>query len=256
MKLKDILKQIENVQIDIGTSVPMICGGTVRDKYLKDLSKISDLDITTGDKSIHFLGEEVFKLFSKNYNIVRKIMDDGHSSIYMGNLKIDFSSNFVVDGIEKFLYNKNIQNPTPIQKEMFSRDFTCNSLLLDFDLKTIIDPTEEGLEDIDKKIIKTCLDPNTTLISNKNRVVRSIYLATKLDFDIDKSIIEYVSKNPQSVNISSRKSLIEKLDLSFGYDADKTVFYIEKMNLWNYIPITDKLYPYYMKKFKGQNVSK
>jgi hypothetical protein len=257
MKLKELLSEIKLVQADIGCSEPYICGGAPRDKYLDRLDNLSDLDITTGDKSIDYLSEELYKRLSKKYNVFRKIMNDGHSSIYLGNIKIDFSSNFNSPNIDNILAKMGITNPTEMQKEIFSRDFTCNSLLLPFTLDKIIDPTKRGFEDINNKIIKTCLSPEITLIANKNRVIRAIYLACKLNFNIDPSIIEYVKNNPNSVKISTVKSLSEKLNESFKYDSEKASKYLTEMGLWNYIPITDLVYPYYMKHVKEEtNVTK
>lgn len=245
MKLQELLQQIKNVQERIKASEPFICGGTCRDKYMMKPGNIKDIDITTGDCTVDYISQEFAIEFSKKYNIVRKIMEDGHSSIFIGNLKVDFSSNFIVPNIEKLL---KIKNPTNLQKEIFSRDFTCNALLLTFNLKDILDLTGMGLKDIDNKIIKTCLNPNITLISNKNRVIRAIYLAVKLDFDIDKSIIDFVRNNPDSVRISTEKSLNEKLDFIFKKDPDKANFYLNKMGIWNYVPITKLMYPYFKKK--------
>lgn len=257
MKLRDLLSEIKRVQLEIGASDPYICGGAPRDRYLNNLNNISDLDITTGDKTVDYLSQQFYSSLNKKYNIVRKIMSDGHSSIYVGNLKIDFSSNFNVPNIDNFLKQRGITKPTDMQREIYSRDFTCNALLMTFDLSKVLDPTNTGLKDIKDKKIKTCLAPEITLTTNKNRVVRSIYLACKLGFDIDNSIIEFVRKNPDSINISTAKSLAEKLNDAFDKDADRASFLITKMNLWNYIPVTEKMYPYYIKNVKGKaNVSK
>lgn len=242
---------MKEVQQKIGASEPYICGGTPRDRYLKHLERISDLDITTGDKTVDYLSQEYAIVLKRQFNIERKSMPDGHSTIFIGNLKMDFSSNFNVPGIENILKNMGIVNPTDMQKEMFSRDFTCNSLLLALDLKNVVDPTNRGFKDIDDRKIKTCLSPDITLSTNRNRVIRSIYLACKLGFDIDESIVKFVQKNPQSVKISTEKVLTEKLNDAFKWDADKAVFYLNKMDLWNYVPITEIMYPYYKKNIKG-----
>jgi poly(A) polymerase len=251
MKLRELLQKMEVVQKKIGSSIPYICGGTPRDKYLKRLDRISDLDITTGDKTVDFLSQEFANSLRKDFNITRKVMDDGHSTIYVGNLKMDFSSNFLVPGIDKLLIDRGINKPTNMQRELFSRDFTCNALLLSLDLKNVIDPTNMGFQDIKNRKIKTCLSPEITLTSNRNRVIRSVYLASKLDFDVDESIISYVSQHPQSVQISSQKSLTEKINEAFTWDADKASYLLTKMNLWKYVPITEAAYPYYMKFGQG-----
>jgi tRNA nucleotidyltransferase/poly(A) polymerase len=248
MKLRQLLQEMKTVQEEIGASAPFICGGTPRDKYMGRLENIADLDITTGDKTVEYLSEEFFVKLRKRYNITRKTMEDGHSSIFVGQLKVDFSSNFMVHNIDYILQQMGMRNPTNMQREMFSRDFTCNSLLLTMDLKRILDPTKHGAQDIKDRKIKTCLSPEITLTANRNRVVRAIYLACKLDFNLDQAIVDYVSKNPQTVQISTPKSLTDKLNEAFSKDADKASYLISKMNLWNYIPITEQVYPYYAKK--------
>ena len=253
MKLRDLLSEMKDIQVQIGTSVPYICGGTPRDKYLNNIANMADLDITTGDKSVDYLSQELYNALSKKYKVLRKIMDDGHSSIYIGKFKVDFSSNYTVPNIDNFLKLQATRPITNMQREIFSRDFTCNALLMTLDLSKIIDITNRGFQDIKERKIKTCLSPDVTLISNKNRVIRAIYLACKLNFDIDESIIEFVKSNPESVKISSPKSLAEKLNLAFEKDADKASYLLTRMNLWNYVPITETVYPYYMKSVKGAN---
>jgi tRNA nucleotidyltransferase/poly(A) polymerase len=257
MKLRELLSKMKEVQERIGASEPYICGGTPRDRYLGHLENISDLDITTGDKSVDYLSQEFALQLRKQYNVTRKTMDDGHSTLFVGNLKMDFSSNFNAPSIDIILKNIGISHPTEMQKEMYSRDFTCNALLLSLDLKEMQDPTQKGFKDIKDKMIRTCLAPEITLTSNKNRVARAIYLATKLDFNVDKSIINYVSKHPDTVKISTEKSLTEKLNEAFSRDPDKASHLLTQMNLWNYVPISESMQPYYMKQVKGKiNVPK
>ena len=257
MKLRELLAEMKRVQEKIGSSKPYICGGTPRDKYMGKLENIADLDITTGDKTVDYLSQEFYLEFRKRYNVTRKTMEDGHSSIFIGSLKVDFSSNFMAHNIDYYLNQKGIEEPTNMQREMYSRDFTCNSLLLDLDLKKIHDPTGQGFVDIKARKVKTCLPASVTLTSNRNRVVRAIYLATKLDFDLDNDIIEYVRKNPQTVKISTEKTMTDKLNEAFTRDPDKAARLITQMGLWNYIPVTEKVYPYYVKHTQGKtNVAK
>ena len=243
---------MKSVQENIGASVPYICGGTPRDKYMGKLENVADIDITTGDKTVDYLSQEFYIEFRKKYNVTRKTMEDGHSSIFVGSLKVDFSSNFMVPNIDGELKKIGIAKPSNMQREMYSRDFTCNSLLLGVDLKQILDPTKRGFKDIKDKTIRTCLDPAITLTTNRNRVVRAIYLASKLDFDLDPAIIDFVTKNPQSVKISTEKSMTDKLNEAFTRNPERAAHLITKMGLWNLIPITEKVYPYYMKLGKGK----
>lgn len=250
MKLKELLNIMGTIASEREYSQPFICGGTPRDKYLKKLDNVNDLDITTGDKSVHLLAKDVSKVLGKQYQISSKVADDGHATVFIGDLKVDFSSNFITPGIDKFLIARGIKNPTNMQRELYSRDFTCNALLMSFDLKTIIDPINRGLKDIQNKKIVCCLDPSITLTSNKNRVVRAIYLAAKLGFDVDEKIINWVKKNPESIRLGSESSLTQKLNKALDYDPQKTLKLLTEMNLWNHIPITERLYPFYVKRLK------
>jgi hypothetical protein len=256
MKLRDLLQQMLGVQKKIGASIPYICGGTPRDRYMGHLENIADIDITTGDKTVEYLSQEFAIELRKKYNAKRTVANDGHSSIMLGTFKMDFSSNFNVPGIEQQLVKLGIQNPTDMQKEMFSRDFTCNALLLSFDLKNLMDPTHRGFQDIKKRLIRTCLNPEITLTTNKNRVIRAIYLAAKLDFDLDPSIITYVQQHPDVVKISTNKVMLEKLNEAFQRDADKASHLITQMGLWHHIPIPEIVQPYYQKFVAGTLATK
>lgn len=229
-------------------SQPFICGGTPRDKILGRLDKIEDLDITTGDESVKNLSREISIALSKQFSITTKVMDDGHSSIFIGGFKVDFSSNFNVPEIDSQLNKLGIKKPTAMQRELFSRDFTCNALLMTLDLKHIIDPTGNGLQDIKNKIIRTCLDPEVTLLTNKNRVVRAIYLAAKLNFDLHPDLMAWIKKNPGSIRFASDKTLAEKLNKAIMVNPTRTTYLLDQLGLWNQIPITKELYPYYIKR--------
>ncbi len=241
MTLKELLFLIGEIAKKNGISTPFICGGTPRDKILGRLDQMVDLDITTGDSSIVRLGQEVSRaLPGANY----KLMPDNHSQISLGKFKIDFSSNFKVLGIKMMLYKAGINNPTEMQCELYSRDFTCNALLLSLDLKNIFDPTGLGVKDIERKLIRTCLPAQLTLGSQHKRIVRVIYLAAKLNFEVDQEIIDWVKKNPQNFADAKSKYLSDKLQKAIDADKNKTIKLLDQMNLWKYIPPVPDLLPY------------
>ena len=248
MKLRDILALMYKIHVDRGVSLPYICGGTPRDKLLKILSEVSDLDITTGDKTIHNLASEFALDLKEKYTIKSKQMDDGHTSVFIGDFKVDFSSNFVVPHIDEFLHHKGINKPNDMEREMFSRDFTCNSLLMSLDLKKIKDPVKLGLEDIKKKVLRTCLDTDTTLRYNPNRIIRTVYLSAKLDFDVDPEILKWISEHKDLVRLSSDHYLIKNIDKAMAKNPERALYVINKTNLWDTIPVTDSLRPYLNKK--------
>lgn len=246
MKFKSLLTLINLIHKRYKTSKPFLCGGIPRDKYLKKINSISDIDITTGDETIKDLSLHTFNLLKSKYDVTRSIKLDGHSSIEFKNIKIDFSSNFIDPAVENYISKKINKKLNLLEKETFSRDFGCNALLLDFDLKNILDPTGLGIKDCNDKKIKTLVPPEITFRPTgptgiNNRMIRAIYLACKLDFTIDDSIVNFIAKKPQIIEMTERKTLAKKINSAYQIDPDKTVYYLNKMNLWNYIPINSML---------------
>lgn len=231
MKLGKLLSLIKAAAEKKGWSEPFLVGGLPRDKVLNNLSDLNDLDITTGDSDIYELADFLANKFGRNATY--KKMGDGHSSLYVDNLKFDFSSNFVIPNIESIV-GKTL---SALEQEMFSRDFTCNSLLLSLDLQTIEDPTDKGLLDIDNKILKTCVSPYITLGVDNRRIIRVIYLASKLNFSIDSNIIEYIRKNPSSIANISESFLSKKLNDALSYNKDYTIHLIKELQVAPYLPI-------------------
>jgi len=254
MRLRELLRIIQAVQEKAETSKIWLVGGVPRDRLLGRANDLSDLDFSTGDKTVHILAKEVAILLGKHFDIKTKIMDDGHISIFFGDIKLDFSSNFMVPNITEILNKMGIEHPTNIQKEFFSRDFTCNSLLMSLDLNKFLDPTRLGIQDIKQKIIRTCLSPEITLTSNKNRVIRAIYLAAKLGFEIEPLLMEWIKKHPDSIKFSTEHTLSEKLNKAMEYDPDRTTYLLDKMGLWQQIPISQEMYPYYRKRMAAEVV--
>jgi tRNA nucleotidyltransferase/poly(A) polymerase len=255
MKLKELLHLMENIAANGDISPIKICGGIPRDRLLGITpDKVSDLDITTGDKTIHNLAKEFSLELSKHYKIESKKMNDGHTSIFIGDFKVDFSSNFIVPGINIMLAKQGIKKSTDMQREMFSRDFTCNALLMSLDLKKIQDPTKRGIDDIKKRILKTCLPPEITLRSNPNRIIRVFYLAAKLDFNVDPEIIQWITDNKQYIKDLDPGYIKTNIDKGLDKNPERLVHLLDKTNIWDAISITDKLYPYYAKRSKTAQI--
>jgi hypothetical protein len=247
MKLIELLNFVKDCAVKTQSSIPYICGGLPRDKVLNRVDFISDIDLTTGDASVHALATEVAVQLSKKFNVKTKVMDDGHRTLFLDNIKMDFSSNYNEPNIDNILKGLNIAKPTDLQKEMYSRDFTCNALLMTVDLKSIKDITNNGMKDISNKIIKTNLSPEITLTTNKNRAIRAIYLASKLDFNLDEQLFNYIKNNPEIIKFSSEHTLIKKTNDAFINNPKKAFQLINDLNLWSVIPMTDIVKPFYKK---------
>jgi tRNA nucleotidyltransferase/poly(A) polymerase len=246
MKLKDLLTLISNVAKKENLSTPFIVGGIPRDKLANRLNSISDIDFTTGNADVHYLAKEIafeLKELKPNY----QVMNDGHARIILGDLKLDFSSNFIIPNAVKTLNSLGRSNLSNMELEIYSRDFTCNTLLLSLDLKDIKDLTQRGISDINKKLLRTCLPPELTLGLDHKRVVRVIYLAAKLGFTVDEYILNWIKLNPSTFSNVPIDYLSKKLLKSFSYNEQITSNLLSELNLWPYVPATDPLTPFIKK---------
>jgi tRNA nucleotidyltransferase/poly(A) polymerase len=232
--IKDVLLEVKRLAKDNGLSEPYIVGGLPRDKILNRINKVEDIDLTSGDESIHQLAELTAQKF--RVNPIR--FPDQHYQLYIEGIKYDFSSNYNSPDAAYFLEKAGIAKPTPMILELFSRDFTCNTLIIPLALRKIIDPTGLALDDIKKKIIRTALPPRITLRDDPKRVVRVIYLAAKLGFTVEKDIITWVRAHhdqiKQEVSVGFAK---RKLADATRADVKKTVQLMNAMDLWNVIGI-------------------
>jgi tRNA nucleotidyltransferase/poly(A) polymerase len=234
MKIRDILNQINKISQDIGTSKVYICGGIPRDKILNKLEKVSDIDLTTGDNTIKNLAKECSIKFA-GPNTTYKTMDDGHSKLIIDGVNFDFSSNYIIPNLKEYFESKN-ETKSSLDLEMYSRDFTCNSLLLDFDLETILDPLNRGISDIEGKMLKTCLDPSITLGVDNKRISRAIYLAAKLGFNLDPQVFNWIKENPEKIATPGNKYVSKRINKALFYNKEYTIQLLDDLGLWSYIP--------------------
>jgi tRNA nucleotidyltransferase/poly(A) polymerase len=234
MGVKEILFKIKELAKDNGLSEPYIVGGLPRDKILNRSRKVEDIDLTSGDESIHQLAE----LVSNEFKVAPMSFPDGHYQLHINNMKFDFSSNYNSPDVEYFLNKAGVEEPSKMLLELFSRDFTCNTLIIPLTLRKIIDPTGLALDDIKKKIIRTPLPPRITLRDDTKRVIRSIYLAAKLGFTVEPDIIKWAKMHPDRIREEVSQGFSKrKLADATRADAEKTIDLMTQMNLWNVVGV-------------------
>lgn len=173
-----------------------LVGGYVRDKLLGINSK--DIDICT-----NALPKDIHNLFNS-----------GKSNYGSVNIKTD---KFNID-ITTFRKDMNYVNRRPseviyidsLKEDLTRRDFTINAICMDKDDK-IIDLIN-GVEDINKRVIKMIGDPFVRLKEDPLRILRAIRFATILDFNLDPNLLEAIKENYRLVGTLSKMRIKEELD--------------------------------------------
>lgn len=239
MILADILRRLEQIAEANYIARPMFVGGIPRDIYLGlEKDKYNDLDITTNTYDIIRLGVT----FAEELGTSFLLFEDGHLSVNFDEYTYDFSSNFISNSVIEHL-NQELKITDNKFYEIYSRDFTINTLHKLFFSDDIIDPTGKGIDDCNRRIIRTICPPNITLKDNAKRAYRAIEFAARFGFEIDSEIISYIKDNLELFSIEKNPILKEGyvsllIDKAIEKDSERTIFYLLETGLFYNVPLT------------------
>ncbi|MBL7138465.1 MAG: HD domain-containing protein [Bacteroidales bacterium] len=187
-----------------------VIGGFVRDLLLKRDHK-QDIDIVVLGSGIDFahavaarLGGDIPVKFFKNF---------GTAMIRYKGWKVEFV------GARKESYRSNSRKPLvedgTLEDDQNRRDFTINAMALDLRAESfgnLINPFH-GREDLDRKLIRTPLDPDITFSDDPLRMMRAIRFATQLNFSIDPTCYRAISRNASRLDIVSPERITDELTM-------------------------------------------
>lgn len=198
-----------------------IAGGWVRDKILGKDSK--DVDITVeGGRGIELaekVAEAVGYKLDPNKDIYKA---KGTAKVTVptsaGNLLVEFVSarkeTYAPEG------HKPIDvKPGTIEDDVFRRDFTLNSLIVDIqdyhpnmtpeEFRSIVkDLTGKGLEDLDNKVLRTPLNPVQTFEDDPTRIARAIRFCAQKGFSLAPETEEAIKSGKSSSGEELRSMLM------------------------------------------------
>ncbi len=201
---KEIIRKLKNSGYE-----SYFVGGFVRDKILG--IKSNDIDITTSATP-----SEVETLFDNVKNTGKKF---GGVTVIIDEFKYEVTT-FRLEGTyhlhrypNEVVYSKNIV------EDLKRRDFTINALIMDENEK--IYDYFNGLEDIDKKVIRTINDPLERFNEDALRILRAFKFASKLGFKIDKNTLEAIKSLKKLVKTVSIERVMIELDKIMQGDNQK-----------------------------------
>ena len=202
-----LLKIIGNCADELNMPCYLI-GGFVRDKLLGRETK--DMDIVCVGDGI-MLAEKVAGKLGNNIP-VNVFKNFGTAQVKTPDIEIEFV------GARKESYEFSSRKPAvengTIEDDQNRRDFTINALAVSLnvnDFGLFIDPFH-GLEDLDNKILKTPLEPETTFSDDPLRMLRAIRFAAQLDFHIEEKTFEAISAFKERIKIVSAERISDELN--------------------------------------------
>ncbi len=203
-----IFKTVSQAAINISTDSYVI-GGFVRD-YILNRGEAKDIDIVAVGSGIE-LAKEVSKLLPGKPK-VSIFKTYGTAMLKTGGIELEFV------GARKESYSEESRNPAvedgTLQDDQNRRDFTINALALslnDSNFGELLDPFN-GIADLEKKIIKTPLNPDITYSDDPLRMLRAIRFATQLDFFIEEESLQSITKNAKRIKIISKERIIDEIN--------------------------------------------
>jgi poly(A) polymerase len=108
---------------------------------------------------------------------------------------------------DRLIYRDNTYG-TP-EEDAFRRDFTVNALFYDIANFSIIDYVG-GLRDLDEKVIRSIGEPDVRFLEDPVRMLRAVVLAARLEFTIEKPILESIAIHKHEIARSAPARLVEE----------------------------------------------
>ena len=207
-----IIQKIATAAKSLGFETYLI-GGFVRDKLLGRPTKDADF-VCVGDAI------ELARATAKEFEPVPQV--NYFKTFGTAHIKIKLSNNDMFDlefvGARKESYVINSRKPDvvpgSVKDDQDRRDFTINTLgisLNEKDFGKLIDPFE-GREDLEKKIIRTPLEPHQTFSDDPLRMMRGIRFASQLHFQIEEKTWQGIIDSADRIRIISQERITDELN--------------------------------------------
>ncbi len=198
-----------------------VIGGFVRDFLLQRPLK-KDIDIVAVGSGID-LALKVSSLLP-NKPKVQVFKTYGTAMLRYKDIDIEFV------GARSESYQQESRNPIvttgTFEDDQNRRDFTINALAFSLNKNSygkLIDPFD-GVADLERKVIKTPLNPDITYSDDPLRMMRAIRFATQLDFEIESGSLQAIQKNKDRIKIISGERIVEELNKILATDKPSIGF--------------------------------
>jgi poly(A) polymerase len=184
-----------------------VIGGFVRDVLLDRPN--TDIDFVANTNGVELARASAKALGIKKIDIFKTY---GTAHFRFGEWDLEFVN------ARKESYSRESRNPQveqgTLQDDQNRRDFTINALAISLQQENfgeVIDPFG-GLLDLEKKILRTPLDPDITYSDDPLRMMRAVRFANQLHFRIEQESFDAIKRNSERLKIVSMERITTELN--------------------------------------------
>jgi len=253
--LDDISAVADDLQMKL-----YVVGGFPRDLVSGvGITDETDLDVTEANGNAFDLAFFV----AAKYGLMEPVVYDrsGTALVTMSDGRsVEFHNAFYnVPHIIDQLYNLEIE-PTPLNKDVYARDFTINTLLFDPKNGKILDITGKGIHDIENKILRVPISAKKTLARSPANILRGIRFAIQMDLTVDEEyeievanflpvLKQFLTENPESEMV--RRTVLKTMKAN----PQKAMETYKKYGLVEYLPKIPEINDYIKEGLFGITIS-
>jgi len=188
-----------------------LVGGYIRDIILGRKTKTVDVDIVVPLNAI-----EVGKKIAENVESKFIVLDEKREvvRIFLNNIDIDIAN----------------QVSSTVEGDLFSRDFSINSIAFLLDKKCLLDPLN-GLKDLEIALLRTHSENN--FLNDPLRILRCFRFVSELNFKVDLNLITFIKKNKGKLYLVAKERINYEIQkIVHGANALDAVLLIKKLNIF------------------------
>lgn len=236
---------------------PLVVGGFVRDWLIGvPIEEIRDFDVISRKGRI----EDILQDFSRRFGLGEPIVYE-----YTGTKKIVCNGyNFEFQSVD----NPNVHFPvedemqrmgvpvTFLNKNIYERDFTIDTMCYDVIDEKFLDITGEGYEDlIKRKVIRTPIPAKRAIEFNPFIILRMMRFHLEFDLEISEELKEALPEGvkllPKATADRSERFVKDLVRDIFDIDSEKADKLFREYNLYNLIPVPQEIFDQSIKRQMG-----
>ena len=231
MKIEKLPNEFEKArpvmqQIEEGGYQAYFVGGSVRDTILG--LPIHDVDIASSAYP-----QEIKQIFKKT---VDTGIEHGTVMVIYNKKGYEITTFRTESGYQDYRRPDKVEFVRSLDEDLKRRDFTINA----FAMRENGEVTDlfDGLEDIQKRLIRAVGNPNERFNEDALRMMRAVRFASKLDFDIEKKTMSAIKENSHLLDkIAVERIYTEFVKMMMANRPKQGISDMLNTDMYKYVPV-------------------